>query len=192
MLRFGYLTIAMLVIAQPVCAQDHSRMDHSRMKSAGDTLMPTLPGQDAYGAISEMVRLLQSDPATDWSKVNLEALRQHLIDMNSVTLRSSVRQTIVPGGIQMVVTGDPSVQDAIRRMTTAHGMSLRALGLVGTSTPVAGGSRFTVTVTDTTNKTLLAQVRGLGFAGLMTVGDHHAVHHLAIARGQSMSGHTME
>jgi hypothetical protein len=192
MRRFCYLTVAMLAITRPVCAQDHATMDHSRMKSVGDSLTPTLPGQDAYGAISEVVRLLQSDPTTDWSKVNIEALRQHLIDMNSVTLRSSVRQTIVPGGIQMLVTGDPSVQGAIRRMTVAHGMSLRALGLVGVSTPVVGGASFTVTATDTTNNALLAQVRGLGFAGLMTLGNHHAAHHLAIARGQSMSGHAMD
>jgi hypothetical protein len=182
----------MLATAQPVCAQDHITMDHSKMASPGDTLMPTLPGQDAYGAISEVVRLLQRDSATDWSKVNIEALRQHLIDMNAVTLRSSVRQSIVPGGIQMFVTGDPSVQGAIRRMTTSHGTALRAVGLVGVSTPVTGGSRFTVTVADTTNRALLAQVRGLGFAGLMTVGNHHTTHHLAIARGQSIPGHSME
>jgi hypothetical protein len=192
MLRVCYLTVAMLAIAPPVRAQDHAVMDHSKMTSAGDTVVPTLPGQDAYGAISEVVRLLQSDPTTDWSKVDIEALRQHLIDMNGVTLRSSVRQTVVPGGIQMLVTGDPSVQGAIRRMTTSHGTALRAVGLVGVSTPVPGGSRFTVTVADTTNRALLAQVRGLGFAGLMTVGNHHAVHHLAIARGQSIPGHSMD
>jgi hypothetical protein len=192
MLRVCYLTVAMLAIAQPVRGQDHATMDHSRMKSAADTLVPTLPGQDAYGAISEVVRLLQSDPATDWSKVDIEALRQHLIDMNGVTLRSSVQQMAVPGGIQILVTGDPSVQGAIRRMTTSHGTALRAVGLVGVSTPIQGGSRFTVTVADTTNRALLAQVRGLGFAGLMTLGNHHALHHLAIARGQSIRGHSMD
>jgi hypothetical protein len=190
--RFCFVTIAMLAIAQPLSAQDHATMDHSKMMAAGDTLIPRLPGQDAYGAISEVVRLLQKDPTTDWSKVNVEALRQHLIDMNSVTLRSSVRQTVVPGGVQMIVTGEPSVQGAIQRMTTSHGTALRAIGLVGVSTPIATGSRFTVTVADTTNAALLAQVRALGFAGLMTLGNHHAVHHLAIARGQTIPGHSMQ
>jgi hypothetical protein len=192
MLRVCYLTVAMLAVAQPARAQDHATMDHSGMKRAADTLAPTLPGQDAYGAISEVVRLLRSDAATDWTRVDIEALRQHLIDMNGVTLRSSVRQTIVSGGIQMLVTGHPSVQGAIRRMTTAHGTALRALGLVAVSTPVTGGSRFTVTVADTTDRALLAQIRGLGFAGLMTVGNHHAAHHLAIARGQPIPGHSMD
>jgi hypothetical protein len=192
MLRFRYVAIAMLAIVHPARAQDHATMDHSKMKGMGDTLMPTLPGQDAYGAISEVVRLLQKDPATDWSKVDIEALRQHLIDMNAVTLRSSVRQTRVPGGLQMIVTGDPSIQDAIRRMTTSHGSALRTAGLVAVSTPVEGGARFTVTVADPTNEAMLAQVRGLGFAGLMTLGNHHAMHHLAIARGQAVPGHSME
>jgi hypothetical protein len=52
---------------------------------------PTLPGQDAFGAIQEVVRILESDPKTDWSKVDLEALRQHLIDMNEVTLKGRGR-----------------------------------------------------------------------------------------------------
>lgn len=63
---------------------------------------------------------------------------------------------------------------------------------VGVSTPVDGGSRFTVTVADTTNKALLAQVRGLSLAGLMTLGNHHSAHHLAITRGQVIPGHSMD
>jgi len=45
---------------------------------------PRMVGQDAFGAIREIVRILDADPKTDWSKVDLEALRQHLIDMNEV------------------------------------------------------------------------------------------------------------
>ena len=59
---------------------------HGGMHGAqfGATDTPTMPGQDAFGAIQEIVQILQSDPKTDWSKVNIEALRQHLIDMNEV------------------------------------------------------------------------------------------------------------
>src|ERR1700746_480633 len=49
---------------------------------------PTMPGQDAFGAIQEIVQILDADPKTDWSKVDLEALRQHLIDMNEAKLRA--------------------------------------------------------------------------------------------------------
>ena len=47
-----------------------------------------MPGQDPFGAIQEIVRILEADPSTDWSKVNIAALREHLIDMNEVTLRA--------------------------------------------------------------------------------------------------------
>jgi hypothetical protein len=43
-------------------------------------ITPVLPGQDAFGAVQEIVRMLEADPETDWSKVDLEVLRQHLID----------------------------------------------------------------------------------------------------------------
>ena len=66
-------------------------MMHQRMvtgSQTSDTTTPTLPGQDAFGALQEIVSILEADPHTDWSKVNLEALREHLIDMNEVTLRA--------------------------------------------------------------------------------------------------------
>lgn len=160
-------------------------MDHSKMGSAAGPL-PTMPGQDAHGAIAEIVRMLRADPKTDWSRVNIEALRQHLIDMNDVTLRSSVKQTSVPGGVQLTVTADGRTVAAIRRMTTSHGSALAALGLKATSTPAPGGAILTVTATD---PGLVTQLRALGFAGIMTLGDHHASHHLAMARGASMAGH---
>jgi hypothetical protein len=187
--RLHILLLAAIAVTARAQAQDHSTMDHSRMHAGAATSTPAMPGQDAYAAIAEVVRLLQADSTTDWSKVNVEALRQHLIDMNLVTLRSAVRQTTVPSGLQMLVTGDARTQEAIRRMTTSHAAALRPLGLVAVSEPVPGGAKFTVTVADSGDTRLLAQVRGLGFAGLMTLGDHHAPHHLAIARGASGHGH---
>lgn len=150
---------------------------------------PTLPGQDAYGAISEIVRLLDADPSTDWSKVDIESLRQHLIDMNVVTLQSRVVQRAVPGGVDMTITGDGRTEAAIRRMVSAHARQLGAEGMTASSEAVAGGVHFVVTATDPTNVRLVSRIRGLGFIGIMTVGAHHAVHHMAMARGMSMAGH---
>ena len=42
--------------------------------------VPAPPGQDAFGAIAEVVGILDADPNTDWTKVDLERLRQHLIE----------------------------------------------------------------------------------------------------------------
>jgi hypothetical protein len=47
---------------------------HAGMHATSTT--PTMPGQDAFGAIQEIVQILDADPMTDWSKVDLEGLRQ--------------------------------------------------------------------------------------------------------------------
>src|SRR5438067_2395090 len=73
---------------------------------------PAMPGQDAFGAIAEVVQMLDADPTTDWSKVDLERLRQHLIDMNEVVLRAQVKQTPVSGGLVMDVTGSGRTEQA--------------------------------------------------------------------------------
>ncbi|GGJ44648.1 hypothetical protein [Neoroseomonas lacus] len=86
--------------------------------------MPTIPGQGAFGAVHEIVRLLEADPTTDWRKVNLAAPRVHLIDMNEVTLRPVAAQRGVEGGIEIAVTGDGRTLDAIRRMVPAHAQEL--------------------------------------------------------------------
>ncbi len=70
-----------------VMQQQHQKMVQI-LSGEPDVGIPTMPGQDAFGAIQEIVRILEADPKTDWSKVNLEALRQHLIDMSEVTLKA--------------------------------------------------------------------------------------------------------
>jgi len=61
--------------------------------SAGaQVTLPTQGGQAAFAAIQEIVRILDADPKTDWSRVNLEGLRRHLQDMDEVTMRAAVLQ----------------------------------------------------------------------------------------------------
>ena len=54
--------------------------------------------------------------STDWSKVNLEALRQHLIDMNEVTLKSDAAAKSIDGGLEIAITSDGRTLAAIQRM----------------------------------------------------------------------------
>ncbi|HET7850969.1 MAG TPA: hypothetical protein VFL51_18125, partial [Pseudolabrys sp.] len=99
---------------------DMAAMHAQMMQQAGNTGQPTLPGQDAFGAIQEIVRILEADPKTDWSKVNLEVLRQHLIDMNEVTLKANEAAKDIDGGLAIAVTGTGRTVDAIQRMIPAH------------------------------------------------------------------------
>ena len=122
-------------------SQNPSMHHMARMQATS----PTMPGQDAFGAIAEIVRILDADPATDWSKVDIERLRQHLIDMNEVVLRSAVKQTPVPGGLAMEITGTGRTEQAIRAMVVPHAVELDRMPEWSARTePIAGGVRLTV------------------------------------------------
>ena len=142
--------------------------------------IPTQPGQGAFAAIQEIVEILEADPATDWSKVNIEALRQHLIDMDNVTLHADVKSEAVDGGMTFIVTGTDPVRASIQRMIVAHAAMMNGVG----------GWQFVAVTTDTgatlTVKTPASDIQklhGLGFVGVLTHGMHHQMHHLMIARG---------
>jgi hypothetical protein len=151
---------------------------------------PRESGHAAFAAISEVVRLLEADPTTDWSKVNLEALRQHLVDMDLVTLRARVTPRSIDGGLAMDVAGDGPVAAAITRMLGPHAAMLDGMSVWRASTtPIAGGVRLTVTARNAADAATVARIRGLGFAGLLVQGDHHAMHHVMIAKGLGHGAH---
>jgi len=164
----------------------HMRAMHGMAAGA-----PTMPGQDAFGAIAEIVRLLDADPSTDWTKVDIERLRQHLIDMNEVVLRSAVKQTPVSGGLAMEITGTGRTEQAIQAMVMPHAVELDRLPSFAAKTEsISGGVRLTVLARNPDDAKVVARIRGLGFAGLLTEGEHHQAHHLAMAKGKGFAGHT--
>lgn len=158
---------------------------HNAMHGAqfGATGTPTMPGQDAFGAIQEIVQMLQADPKTDWSKVNIEALRQHLIDMNEVTLHATAAQRDLTDGIEIKVTGEGRTLKAIKRMVPAHVNELRQIGWNAKSDDLPDGVTLTITASESQP---LAKLKALGFMGIMVQGSHHQLHHLMMATGQSI------
>src|SRR5215468_7006733 len=120
---------------------------HGRMHGASTT--PTLPGQDAFGAIQETVCILDADPKTDWSKVDLEALRQHLIDMNEVTLKAEAVSKQIDGGLGIAVTGSGRTLVAIQRMIPIWvQMANGHEGWTAIVSELPDGELLTVTATD--------------------------------------------
>ncbi len=178
-----------LVLAHPLTAQEHVHtpgMTHP----APAVQRPTQGGQAAFAAIAEIVALLQADATTDWSKVNIERLRLHLVDMDLVTLRSRVVATPVTGGAQFLVRGTGETIAAIKRMTGAHvTMVMKSGGPRVVRTELPDGVRLIVTAADPGDAAAVATLRGLGFIGLMVSGDHHPAHHMALARGEAMADH---
>lgn len=173
---------------QPGHEMGHHMHGHHPTTAAADG--PTLPGQDAFGAIAEVVRLLEADPDTDWSRVDLERLRQHLIDMNEVVLRSAVKASPIPGGLAMDITGAPRTERAIRAMVAPHAVELDGMSEWTARTDrIPGGLRLTVTARAAEDAKTVARIRGLGFVGLLVQGGHHGPHHLAMAKGEALQGH---
>ena len=156
----------------------HGRM-HSQQSAASGT--PTMPGQDAFATIQEIVQILQSDPKTDWSKVNIDALRQHLIDMNEVTLHAAAAQRMTDKGIEITVTGEGRTLEAIKRMVPAHVSELREIGWNAKSEDLQNGVKLTVLASEAQP---LTKLKALGFMGIMVQGGHHQPHHLMMVTGQ--------
>ena len=156
----------------------HSHMSHGQAASGP---APTQSGQDAFAAIQEIVGILEADPKTDWSKVNIDALRQHLADMNAVTLAAAVKNEPIDGGMIFIVTGTGVVRDSVRRMVLAHAMTMNGVdGWRFEASEIEGGA--SLIVRPPAREAI--KLRGLGFLGVMTRGMHHQEHHLMLARGE--------
>ncbi len=166
---------------------DHSQMNQGQMNtpesSTESGVLPTEPGQGAFATIAEIVALLNKDPNTDWSKVNIDALREHLVDMDEVTLRANAKTSITDTSITFTVTGSGRTKQAIQTMVPAH------VGLLPSITPwkakttrIENGATLTVTAS---NQAELQKLKALGFFGVMATGAHHQPHHFALAKGDT-------
>lgn len=159
-------------------------MRHETGHQAQAPAVITQGGQSAFAAIQEIVARLMADPATDWNRVDIEALRRHLIDMDNVTLRAAVETEPVAGGARFLATSqDPSVTASIRAMVLAHAATMDGVeNWKMLAEEIPGGAALTVTGDP-------VAIRALGFIGVMTVGMHHQAHHLALASGQNPHPH---
>ena len=162
-------------------AQNHTDINHAQPMHGSEAAMPTMPGQEAFGTIQEIVRILEADPTTDWSKVNIAALREHLIDMDEVTMRAVATERPLSNGVEITVTGEGRTRDAIKRMVPAHTHELVALGWQAGTEDLPNGVKLIVT---TGNPRQLMKLKALGFMGIMVLGSHHQPHHLMMAKGE--------
>ena len=188
-IALGSVALGASLVVGGVWAQGTMQHDmHQQHHPAGNG--PAMPGQDAFGAMAEIVRILEADPATDWSKVDMERLRQHLIDMNEVVLRASVKATQVAGGLAMDITGEGRTARSIRDMVIPHSAELdRMPAWSARAEPIPDGARLTVVARDPSDVKTVTRIRALGFAGILVQGGHHGPHHLAMAKGELAGAH---
>jgi hypothetical protein len=183
-------TLAVVLCLAPALAraqsQSHDHMMHGPMAHAAAphaavAATPTQPGQDAFAAIQEIVAILMADPNTDWSKVDIDGLRQHLVDMDHVTIYARVNNVETDDGYRFEASGVGAVRDSIRRMLAAHAATMNGVGGWRYETAeIENGAALTVHAPAADK----AKLKGLGLFGVLTLGMHHQLHHLMIARGQ--------
>ena len=178
-MRHSFLILCILLAPVGASAQEAGHSTHAM--HAGTIAVPTEPGQAAFAAIAEIVAILTADPHTDWSRVDIDALRAHLVDMDRVTLGADVTTRTVPGGASFAITAtDEATRTSIRRMALAHATTMSGTGGWAYAVETTGdGARLTVTGPEADAPRIL----GLGFFGIMAGGGHHPAHHLALARG---------
>ena len=152
-------------------SHDHSQhMNHGQASSA-----PAEPGQDAFASIAEIVDMLVRDPKTDWSKVSIDQLRAHLIQMNELVLNSVAETKIESDQITFTVFGKGRTKDAIQAMVPAHSAFLvSSLGWEVNAEVTENGAKMQIAVPNQASREL---VLGLGFYGVMALGgNHHQIH----------------
>jgi hypothetical protein len=151
------------------------------MDGMASRLLPRESGQSAFAAIHEIVDMLESDPKTDWSKVNIDALRQHLIDMDNVTLRARITYEPIANGEHIHISGDGDVRDSIQRMVAMHdAMAGDTLDWHMQAMNAPDGMHINVIAKTATG---LQKMKALGLIGMMAEGVHHQRHHMMLATG---------
>lgn len=180
---------AAIAVAQTLHTNHDAGMDHAAHGQVGNAGRGVLtePGQGAFASLSEVVRVLEADPDTDWSRVDLAGLRAHLVDMDRLVSDAVVTETYLPNGLSMIATGDAETIATLRRMVPAHAAQLaRDDRWTVDASEVENGVELRVTSDD---PGIVARIKGLGFFGLMASQDHHREHHLMMALGEDAHAH---
>ena len=164
-------------------SEDHHGQMESITEEASKNI-PTMPGQEAFGTIQEIIGILEADPNTDWKSVHIDALLAHLIDMDEVTMHTSVQREELPNGLKMIITGEGRTIDSIKRMVPTHNaMTLTSFDKWKTEVEIIDDGAVLTVTSDIEEE--VDKIRGLDFIGIMSVSSNHQPHHLMIAKGMT-------
>ena len=178
----GVLGAAIYGTVTSMASESHNaHSGHGQMTERNISQMPKEGGQSAFAAIAEIIAMLEADPSTDWSQVNIDALRAHLVDMDKLTTEARVTQSYDGTNITFTITGIQTAIDAASRMVPAHAAELSKSDQWTIETS-ALGSAVQMIVTPTPQMPI-EKIEALGFFGIMATGSHHQPHHFGMANG---------
>ena len=164
-------------------AHRHGHGGHAAMSSGAPAPLSEA-GQSTFAALAETVAALTADPETDWSRVDVDALREHLVSMDRLVLEAAVETDVLDDGYRFTVSGNGRTRQAIHEMVPAHAIVLATeTAWEVEAEPTPAGATLVVKSNDPDER---QRIGALGFFGLMTTGDHHRPHHWALVNGQPM------
>lgn len=141
------------------------------------------PGQAVFGTVQEAIRALEADSTTDWSQVDVDRLRRHLLDMHHVAVNVVVEQkTPIENGLRIRVRPtNEAARASLSRVLDAHPMMLKQE--TGWTVTVRKQNDAYVLRVTTDDPSETAKIRALGYMGLLAYGQHHQRHHWMLVRG---------
>lgn len=181
--KFNPIIIIILILFISINNASYAADPHADHHMNGVKSHLTEAGNDAFGTLQEVLQQLRDEPKTDWSKVNLESLRQHLVDMRNFTLGVDVvSQISITNGVEIILVPDTQrVAKSLDRVFAAHPAQLkRETGWTMSTVKVNGQYKIIVTGK---SKADTLKIRGLGYIGVMVWGNHHKNHHWMMAKG---------
>lgn len=183
--RIRNLAIASLLISAQALFAQEKHADHVPGMSHKPILTQPMPiegGQSAFAALIEIIALLESDQNTQWASVDIDALREHLLDMDKIMLSTSANtQKMTDNTVQFDVRGTGAALDAIHTMVAAHTRFIRQSREWDVKSDLTStGALIQIMSNDTAT---IEQLTALGFYGFMSLDSHHQAHHFGIATG---------
>jgi hypothetical protein len=89
--------------------------DHTITRNSNSVLSEA--GTDPFAVIQEAIALLEANSDTDWSAVNIEALRSHLVEMQDMTLNVTVEQQPINLGFMAAISESWRMENTINLIT---------------------------------------------------------------------------
>ncbi len=142
------------------------------------------PGQAVFGTVQEAIRQLEADSTTDWSQVDVDRLRRHLLDMHNVAVHVTVEEKAsIENGVRLRVRPTREAAHAsLDRVLAAHPHMLKQE--TGWSMAVEEQDDAYVLRVTTDNPNETVKIRALGYMGLLAYGSHHQSHHWQLVQGK--------
>lgn len=162
----------------------HHKNHHTKENHHAVETPLTQTGSDVFDAMQEVIAKLKEDSDTDWSQVDLEGLRQHLLDMKAFTEEVEVvKQNSIKNGVELVVKPQSDrAKKAMKNMLQMHPkMIKKEKGWEMTASETGGNWKISCT---TAKEDEIELIRGLGYIGIVVEGAHHQIHHWMMATGK--------